>query len=52
MVVCKTVGSERENQYNNTFAETNAELGSRLLDFITRHYLTNQFFDEDEQSKR
>ena len=49
---CRKVDPDSELSYYNTTGEINSELIMRLVRFLGRHHLWDQFLAEDAQGKR
>jgi hypothetical protein len=49
---CEVVDPENSDKYYNAMGESYAEQLGRLIDFVDRHNLWQQFLAEDAASKR
>jgi hypothetical protein len=52
LIDCVQVDLERRNEYSNTAGEIDLERAGRLMRFLHRHNLYDQFIAEDAQGKR
>ena len=49
---CAVIDPPKEWKYYNTMSESDAEVATRLMRFVNRHNLWQQFLDEDAAGKR